>query len=312
MRKILVTGGTVFVSRYVAEYFVGKGDEVYVLNRNHYAQPDGTILIEADRHNLGDVLQQYAFDTVLDVTAYTGDDISYLLDALGYFEDYVLISSSAVYPETLPQPFTEGQQTGSNKYWGAYGSNKIDAERELQKRVPDAYMLRPPYLYGPMNNVYREAFVFECADQKRKFYLPRKGDMKLQFFHVRDLCRCMEAILDKHPANHIFNVGNEQSISVRDWVEQCYRAAGRTAEYVEVYQDINQREYFSFSDYEYQLDVSRQRELIETTIPFEEGLKESYLWYSDHKDEVRRKGYIEYIDKMSQLFSSCRASSTLV
>ena len=32
MKKILVTGGTTFVSKYVAEYFVNAGYEVYVLN----------------------------------------------------------------------------------------------------------------------------------------------------------------------------------------------------------------------------------------------------------------------------------------
>lgn len=301
MRKILVTGGTVFVSKYIAEYYADQGDEVYVLNRNHHLQPDKTILIEADRNNLGTVLKQYTFDVVLDVTAYTGDDVSHLLNALGNFEvahtDYVLISSSAVYPETLPQPFSENQQTGENKYWGVYGTNKIAAEKELQKRVPDAYILRPPYLYGPMNNVYREAFVFECADRNRKFYLPKKGDMKLQFFHVRDLCRCIDSILNRHPLNHIFNVGNETCISIREWVKQCYHAAGHMAEYVEVYQDIDQREYFSFYDYDYRLDVSRQKELIEETILLEDGLKEAYLWYREHKDEVNRKGYIEYIDR---------------
>ena len=301
MRKILVTGGTVFVSKYIASYYADQGDEVYVLNRNHHSQPDNTILIEADRHNLGTALKQYTFDAVLDVTAYTGEDVSHLLDALGNLEsthtDYVLISSGAVYPETLPQPFMENQQTGENKYWGVYGTNKIDAEKELLKRVPDAYILRPPYLYGPMNNVYREAFVFECADRNRKFYLPKKGDMKLQFFHVRDLCRCIDSILNSHPSNHIFNVGNEKCVSIREWVEQCYHAAGHTAEYEEVYQDINQREYFSFYDYEYRLDVSRQKELIEVTILLEDGLRESYLWYREHKDEVNRKGYIEYIDR---------------
>lgn len=301
MRTILVTGGTIFVSRYVAEYFAGRGDVVYVLNRNHHPQPDKTILIEADRHQIGDVLTQYSFDTVLDVTAYTGEDVSDLLDALDSAQisvkDYVLISSSAVYPETLPQPFSENQQTGRNRYWGAYGTNKIEAEKELIKRIPNAYILRPPYLYGPMNDVYREAFVFECADADRRFYLPKKGDMRLQFFHVQDLCRCIEAVLDKHPSNHIFNVGNAESITIREWVEQCYRAAGHTAAYVEVYQDINQRKYFSFYDYEYQLDVSRQGELISDTIPLEEGLKESWLWYRGHRDEVDRKGYIEYIDR---------------
>lgn len=49
MKKILVTGGTVFVSRYVAEYFVEKRYEVYVLNRNNRPQSDGVNLIEADR-----------------------------------------------------------------------------------------------------------------------------------------------------------------------------------------------------------------------------------------------------------------------
>lgn len=34
MKKILITGGTVFVSRYAARYFVDKGYEVYVVNRN--------------------------------------------------------------------------------------------------------------------------------------------------------------------------------------------------------------------------------------------------------------------------------------
>lgn len=301
MRKLLVTGGTVFVSRYIAEYFAQRGDDVTVLNRNRHPQPEQTKLIEADRHHLGAVLKQQSFDAVLDVTAYTKEDVSDLLDGLGNlqerFRDYVLISSSAVYPETFPQPFLETQQTGENTYWGAYGINKIAAEQELQKRVPDAYILRPPYLYGPMNNVYREAFVFECAESRRKFYLPGNGGMKLQFFHVRDLCRCIEAILDERPSVHLFNVGNKECVSVREWVEQCYRAAGCTAEFEEVHQDISQREYFCFHDYEYQLDVTRQEALIKDTVPLEEGLRESYGWYRAHREEVNRKGYFAYIDR---------------
>ena len=55
--KILVTGGTVFASRYTAEYFVRKGNEVYVLNRNSKPQSEGVKLINCDRHNLGDSLK---------------------------------------------------------------------------------------------------------------------------------------------------------------------------------------------------------------------------------------------------------------
>lgn len=188
MKKILVTGGTVFVSRYIAEYYVEKGHDVYVLNRNSREQSKGVTLIQADRHNLGDALRGYCFDIVID-TAYSADDVEMLLKALGSWKDYILISSSAVYPEYAPQPFKEDTILGVNKYWGKYGTDKIEAETMLLKRNPNAYIVRPPYLYGPMNNVYREAFVFDCALADRKFYLPKDGEMKLQFFHIHDLCR---------------------------------------------------------------------------------------------------------------------------
>ena len=122
MKKILITGGTVFVSKYIAEYFVTKGEDVYVLNRNTRQQSKGVRLIEADRHNLGNCLKKYFFDVVID-TGYTADDVNSLLDALNVYGEYVFISSSAVYPEYAKQPFQENIKLGENKIWGKYGSN---------------------------------------------------------------------------------------------------------------------------------------------------------------------------------------------
>lgn len=85
-------------------------------------------LIEADRHQLGDTLQDYYFDVIID-TAYTSDDIEALLNAIGGYKDYILISSSAVYPECAIQPFTEETSLDINKYWGKYGTDKIEAEK---------------------------------------------------------------------------------------------------------------------------------------------------------------------------------------
>ena len=295
-KRILITGGTVFVSKFVANYYVQKGDAVYVLNRNHRPQVEGVTLIEADRHDLKDALKAYDFDVVIDVAAYTAEDIHDLLNGLGNFKEYIFISSSAVYPESNPQPFTEEQGTGANRFWGKYGTDKIAAEEALLKEVPDAYILRPPYLYGPVNNVYREAFVFECAASMRRFYIPREGEMKLQFFHVGDLCRVIDAILEKKPENHILNVGNEEMVSVYDWVKLCYKVVGTSPEIVNVNLNIEQRNYFSFYDYEYRLDVMKQKVLLEKTIDLEEGLRESWEWYREHKEEVNRKDYIGYIE----------------
>lgn len=297
MKRILITGGTVFVSKYVAEYFVNTRNEVYVLNRNNRPQIQGVHLIQADRNELGDKLKNLEFDTIIDVTAYTEKDVINLLDSGVKFQDYILISSSAVYPEYGNQPFVEDGETARNSFWGDYGTNKIAAEAALLKEVPDAYILRPPYLYGPYNNVYREAFVFECALNDRKFYLPGKGDMKLQFFHVEDMCRFMEILLEKKPKQHIFNVGNRDVISIRDWVNLCYQAVGKTPEYVEVDMDIPQRNYFPFSNYEYVLSTDRQRALMQDTKALYDGICESYEWYRNNASDVNRRLYIEYIDE---------------
>ena len=298
MGKILVTGGTVFVSRYVAEYFAKRGDQIFVLNRGSRPQSHGVTLIQGDRGNLGTVLKKYNFDAVLDVTSYTGADVEHLLDALGDFGAYILVSSSAVYPETLPQPFTEEQPGGPNSIWKAYGVNKLAAEEVLTRRVPGAYILRPPYLYGPMQNLYREPFVFECAEQKRPFALPGEGKMKLQFFHVEDLCRFIQILLEKRPENRIFNVGNPETVSVLRWVQLCYKVVGAPLKTIHMGPEHPQRSYFCFYDYEYTLDVTRQTALMPETKPLLQGLQEPYVWFRDHREAVVRKPYEEYLSRL--------------
>ncbi len=294
--KILVTGGTVFVSKYVAQYFAAKKNEVYVLNRNRHKQVKGVCLIEADRVGLGDSLRNLEFDAVIDVTAYTGNDVSNLLKSGVRFSDYILISSSAVYPEYGIQPFIESGELARNTFWGDYGTNKIEAEKVLSDAVPNAYIIRPPYLYGLYNNVYREAFVFDCAMAHRKFYLPGDGTMKLQFFHVEDLCRFIEILLEKKPKHTIYNVGNKDVVSIREWVDLCYEIVGVKAEYAQVPKEIPQRNYFSFADYEYYLDVRKQYDLMQDTKSLGEGLAEAYVWYKENANDVNRKNYLEYID----------------
>ena len=296
MKKILVLGGTTFVSKYVADYFVNREYEVYVLNRNTKPQVKGVKLITGDRHNLGDILKGNHFNIVADITAYNAQDIVDLYNALDSFEQYIMISSSAVYPEYGVQPFLEDSEKNLNKFWSKYGTDKIEAEEALLERVPDAYILRPPYLYGPMNNVYREAFVFDCARADRKFYLPKDGEMKMQFFHVRDLCKLMEVIIASKPSEHILNVGNSEVISIKDWVTKCYACFDKIPSFVNVYDDIEQRNYFSFYNYEYCLDVQRQQKIYKETISMEEGLRESAEWYLENESDVNKKPYFDYID----------------
>lgn len=291
--KILVTGGTVFASRFTAEYFA-REHEVFVLNRGSRPQAEGVTLIKADRHSLGDALKGQRFDAVLDVCAYNANDIDALLDGVGEFGSYIMVSSSAVYPETLPQPFSEKQQVGANSIWGDYGTNKIAAEKRLAERVPGAYIIRPPYLYGKMNNLYREAFVFDCAERGLPFYIPKDGKMPLQFFDIEDLCRFMEILLDKKPTRRIFNVGNP-CVDINEWVRLCYGVLGKIPEYVYVNQNLDQRSYFPFYDYGYELDTVAMTELMPTLKSLETGLAQSYEWYRENREQVCVKPLLEFI-----------------
>lgn len=297
MKRLLVTGGTVFVSKYVAKYFVSKNYEVYVLNRGTKQQVENVNLICEDRNNLKDCLIKYSFDAIIDVCGYNQKDIKNLLDTLGEFKDYIFISSSAVYPETNKQPFSENQNVGLNSIWRKYGTDKIEAEKYLLSRVPNAYILRPPYLYGPMQNVYREPFVFECALKNRKFYIPNDGKMKLQFFHVDDLCKVIEKIIENNPIEHIFNVGNNEVVDINTFVELCYKVVGTPLEKVYITNHHSQRDYFSFYNYEYILDISRQNELLPKQKNLFDGIKESYEWFKDNQDKVVKKEYIKFIQQ---------------
>ena len=295
--KILITGGTTFVSRFTAEYFIKQGHDVSVMNRGSRPQPEGARLIKCDRMDCADTLRNEHFDTVLDITAYTPEHIKGLLDSGMSFDNYILVSSSAVYPETNPQLFSENQSCGKNSIWGDYGINKLNAEIYLREKVPGAYILRPPYFYGKYDNLYREAFVFDCAMADRPFYIPGNGDMKLQFFNVEDFCRFITIILSEKPERKIFNVGNPETVSIRNWVTLCYNAAGKEPSFISVDKSVFQRFYFCFYDYEYVLDVTAQTALMPDTISLSEGIKAEFEWYKNNTDSVYRKNpYIEYID----------------
>jgi dTDP-glucose 4,6-dehydratase len=235
------------------------------------------------------------FDAVIAVNTYTKQDAQDLVEALDVVKDFIFISSSAVYPETLPQPFTEEQECGHNAIWGAYGWNKLEAENWLREHVPQAYILRPPYIYGPMETIYRAPFAFECAQAGRPFCLPGKGDEKLQFFHVEDLCRFMEILLERKPDQKIWNVGNPEAVSVLQWVKLCYEAAGTPLETVCVH-DHPQRSFFPFHEYEYFLDVTKQASLMPELKPLAQGIREAYAWYRTHQAQISRRPFTEYID----------------
>ena len=66
---------------------------------------------------------------------------------------------------------------------------------------------------------------------------------------------------------------------------------------VKLYKDLEQRNYFSFYDYEYCLDVSKQYELMPQTGSLFEGLQDAFGWYIENGDKVNKKPFMAYINQ---------------
>ena len=76
----------------------------------------------------------------------------------------------------------------------------------------------------------------------------------------------------------------------------CYACFGKVPSFVNVYDNLEQRNYFSFYNYEYYLDVQRQNKIYPKTISLDTGLKESAEWYLENEKEIKKKPYFDYID----------------
>ena len=138
--------------------------------------------------------------------------------------------------------------------------------------------------------------MFDCAMKNQPCYIPKDGSMPLQFLHVEDLCRFIDIILEKQPKQRIFNVGNPDTVDIKEWASLCYKAVGAGFNPVFVDESHAQRSYFCFYDYAYSLDVTKQCELMPDVKPLSDGLRESYEWYISHGDNINKKPYFEYIE----------------
>lgn len=311
--KILVLGGTQFVSWYITKRFVEEGFEVTTLNRGNKKGVHGDKIEElyADRHDLNQmkkILNRKRFDYIVDVTAYTRLDIENLYESIdmNILKGYVFISSSAVYKESETLPIKEDFSIGENRFWGTYGTNKIHAENYLLEKMTNekfpAIILRPPYIYGEGNNVYREAFVFDRLKENGKIILPNDGKKVIQFLHIEDLYMIIKTILEKNLKSGVFNVGNRNGITFKGWVEECMKVYGKETEIIDFYykeKNYKEREFFPFHDYQYLLDVSDITKIIEPKINLEEGLKRALDWYLLNEEKVDKKSI--YNEKISEI-----------
>lgn len=316
--KILVFGGTIFVSWYIVKRLVEEGNEVITLNRGSKKGMHGNKVKEvyADRHNFKELnvaLQQVDFDYVIDVSGYNEEDLRLSYESIKgrNIKGYIFISSSAVYEESEILPITEEFSKGLNKYWGSYGTNKLKAEEFLKSKYAENgfpfVSLRPPYLYGEGNNVYREGFIFDRLKDNKPIIIPGQGKTLIHFMHIEDLYRTIEKIIEKEIKGESYNVGDPEGITFKGWINKCIEAFGKETEIINFdysRYDYDARDFFPFYDYQYYLSTEKINEIYKPQISIEEGLKRALKWYLGNEEKVmKRNAYWKDCDKIAEILS---------
>ena len=239
--RVLVVGGSEFISLALVRALIRDGHAVTVLNRGRRNDrlPPGVDLFICDRKDhaaLKSFLAGTPFDGVYDITyaPTTGEDVAALADALLPGLPHVLfVSTGRVYDHALPIPFSETTPRGY--YWGDYARHKIAGEDALLERYRSrglpVTIVRPTHVLGPLNTRNNETFFFDRILRGRPVLVPGHGGWLRQFGHVDDLADTLAAMLGNPQAvGQAYNVTGEECVTQVGFVEQIAEALERPAE----------------------------------------------------------------------------------
>lgn len=289
--RVLVIGGTLFIGRRLVEELQSAGHEVTILHRN------GTAGLIADRNDpdaVRSALAGHRFDAVFDNvydwqrgTTAEHVEATALACAHGGLQRYVFLSSVGAFPIGLDH--LDGDALVPRDDPNSYARNKANSERALfaMGGLP-AVTIRPPFVYGPRNPFYREAFFWDRLRDGRPILVPGDGSRLMQFSYVDDIVRCCLRILDT-PASvgQAFNVGNRPAVTQLEAVTAFAGAAGVAPRIVFIPREAATRPKLYFGEY---LDLppitmrtGNMTNLlgVEAT-PFAEGLRLTYEWWREH------------------------------
>jgi nucleoside-diphosphate-sugar epimerase len=307
--KILVIGGTLFIGRQLVNELLKAGHDVAVMHRRPKhdlgRRVENLMADRNDAASVRDAIGMRRFDVVFDNVydwerGTTAAQVEGTVRAVAgsRLSRYVFMSSVAAYGDGLNH--YEGDALAPDDHPDPYVRNKAQTERMLfrmhQRTGFPVITFRPPFIYGPENPYYREAFFWDRLRAGRPIVLPGDGHRLMQFVFIKDLVQaCARAAEEPEAIGEAFNIGNEKPLTQAEVVRALAKAAGKTA----VLRPISRERileaggnpmgdpayfgvYFDLPPIT-EIVTKIKRVLKVQPTPFEQGLKETYRWYLRQK-----------------------------
>jgi len=259
LQNVLIIGGSGFVGNAVVRGFQKHKCAVAVLNRGNQ-KIAGVEQLIADRNEpeaLKAAIDGRRFDAVVDTNCYTPAQASLLIEALeGSTKRIAMISSASVYSEELGRPSRETDKLGGAPVWGDYGKQKWLAEEAYAKALTafdQVAIVRPPYIFGPNNNLDREKWFWARQKAGKPIVLPGDGQTRLQFIHEDDVADAVRFVLSRNDGGfEVFNIADANVVTLDELTSMLADVASaefRTVHVGERHSDVPARSWFPFRNY---------------------------------------------------------------
>ena len=188
--RVLVFGGTGFLSGAVVAEALGRGWSVTAVHRGQRGTPDPRATSWIADRQADPPLPTGRFDAVLDVTAQRGAWVAHAARAVDA-PRYVLVSSISVYEHLPPAGPTPDQPTaapgdGAVDDWTTYAARKAACEQALAD-APSAVSVRSGLLVGPGDPSERFTWWVRRLARGGDVLAPGTPDAPVQLLDVRDL-----------------------------------------------------------------------------------------------------------------------------
>lgn len=196
--RMLILGGTVFVSRTVAEIALARGHEVVCAARGTTGSPPpGATLVTIDRDERASfrALAGERFDAVVDVAKFSYPWVADALAELaGRTAHWTFVSSVSVYAdEATPgqdtsAPLVEPVRAHGGEDLALYGPVKVASENAVRDALGDrAFIVRPGLITGPGDGSDRFGYWPGRFSRGGRVLVPEEAALLSQFIDVRDL-----------------------------------------------------------------------------------------------------------------------------
>jgi nucleoside-diphosphate-sugar epimerase len=239
--RLLVIGGTGFLSGTVLREAQAAGHQVTILTRGRRLTPPGVEALVADRGDRAAVagaLQGRRFDGVIDCIGYQPADADQDLELLpGCTERLVFISTDFVYGgEPRRLPLIEDAPTGA---LNDYGRRKRECEKRLLARGLGCGLrvtiLRPPHILGAGSHLGtgslqgRDPMLLDRLRRGVPIVLLDGGTLLIQPVSATDVARAALAALGmEETSGRVYNIAGPDGVTTRRYYEQIAELLGTT------------------------------------------------------------------------------------